>query len=178
MTTGAGYMRDSKNAFYRAQSAGNQGYDEYVGVDLVVELSNKMVVSQTEWLHVNRLNALSGLVAGKDSEGWYSDLAFDWMPFIMTPEKGDALQTIFRYEEQVAFDLNGGYVPVSRIATGFKWSYLGGKNNTSITYYVMAPDNQFGGDGRTLGLNRGTGISAPETQLIIQQQFAFETGKF
>lgn len=180
--TGASYFVDKKDANFQTQLNAGQLFDEVYGYELLINVGPTLL-SQTEFLHKNvniKGNAGPTSGVGSSAEGWYSTLAWDFLPLLSSNiEKGDALQALFRVEEQVNFDAFGGFKPLTRLSQGLKWSYAGGKNHTSITYYVMAPDHQYGGDFRQPGAtnNRGTGISAPETQLIIQQQFAWETGK-
>lgn len=178
--TGASYFVDKKDANFQTQLAAGQLLDEVYGYELLITLGPDLI-SQTEFLHRNnnmKGNAGPTSGVGSVSEGWYSELAWNFLPlFASDIPKGDAIQLAFRVEEQTAFDANGGFKPLTRLSQELKWSYAGGKNHTSISYFVMAPDHQYGGDYRKAGADRGTGITAPETQLVVQQQWAWETGK-
>jgi hypothetical protein len=173
--TGASYIHDSTNSAYQAQLNSQISYSEVLGAELLISLANKMLEIQSEFVRRQTgINAANGAVLSNYREGWYGDMAFDWLPLFMSEiEKGDALHTIFRYEENSLFNTVNGFTnKVTKLGVGLKKSYWGGKNHTSINYFVSAPDGMFGGDGRAAA-DGGTGISAPETQIVIQQQFAF-----
>lgn len=177
--TGASYLRDSQNRRYMAQNAVDQEYDEIYGFELLVQIT-PLLTSQTEWVReMDRINARNGLTAQR--EGWYTDLVFDALPLLASEiEKGDKLDLIFRLENSTEFDTaganRGGTMPLrSRIAGGIKWSYWGGKNNTSINYFVDGYNQNFG---QTVTNNvAASPLGGPATTFIIQQQFAFENGK-
>lgn len=180
---GASYSRNSTNTSWMA--AGSTTYtaqitDETYGAELLIEAWNKMLISQTEWIHQNGQMAMFPSVplaksgVGTSREGFYSDLLIDVLPLFTTPAKGDALQLIFRgekYMESQTSGVNiGGYNNLVGAAGGLKYSYAGGKNHTAINYYVQAADGQFGGYTTATGVNLG----GPSTMLVLQQQFAFE----
>lgn len=172
IATGFSYGKESNNPNFQSRSG--HSYSEAQGGDLVIELANKMIIWHTEWVKV--LGNITTAGVGSHGEAWYSDMAIDLLPLISSEiEKGDALQTLFRVEEQLVYTAAGFHKPLTRIATGLKFSYWGGKNHTSLTYYVAAPEHMYGGDFRRAGADRGTGISAPETTLVLQQQWAWDT---
>lgn len=166
--TGVSYIKDSKDTIWMATTNAAQRADEIVGLEGVLNLGPQ-ISWQSEWVSVN-----SGLGYGftpTHVEGWNSDLSVDTLPWLASEiEKGDKLELLFRLDEQSTYPLAGAQ-RVDRIGGGLKWSYLGGKNHTSINYFVDAPEQMFGGDGRTAN------TKAPNSYLVIQQQFAFETGK-
>ncbi len=178
--TGVSYIYDGKNTVWSAGKLSNTvRADEVVGAELMVQLSPQFI-STTEWVAANRGFGL--YVDPTHTEGWSTDLALDFLPWIQSSvEKGDKMELLFRLEEETEYPawnkvVNKVWVGssanrFSRIGGGFKWSYLGGKNHTSFNYYVDAPEQMFGGD------NRGASYNAPVTTFILQQQFAFETGK-
>jgi hypothetical protein len=178
--TGFSYFMDKKDANYQTGLNAGQLADEVYGLELLINVGPDLLW-QTEWLHRNNNmtgNAGPASGIGSVAEGWYSEMAWNFLPLVKSEiEKGDALQLAFRIEEQVSFNAAGAWKPLTRLSQGLKWSYMGGKNHTSINYFVMAPDHQYGGDYRRAGADRGTGISAPETQIVVQQQWAWETGK-
>jgi hypothetical protein len=167
--TGVSYIYDSANTVWMATTNAARRNNEVVGTELVINLGPQ-ISWQSEWVGLNNGFGFGATVTHK--EGWNSDLSIDSLPWICsTVEKGDKLEWIFRLDEESNYVAGFGAQRLDRIGAGLKWSYLGGKNHTSIDYFVDAPEQQFGGDFRT-----ATG-NAPATTLILQQQFAFDTGK-
>jgi hypothetical protein len=167
--TGISYIRDSKDTVWSATTNASKRNDEYVGAELLVNLGPN-IAWQSEWVGINSGFGIG--VTPAHTEGWNSDVAVDTLPWLSSEiEKGDKLELLFRLDEESVYPLAGAK-RVDRIGGGLKWSYLGGKTHTSIDYFVDAPEQMFGGDGRTAALAK-----APNTYLVIQQQFAFETGK-
>jgi hypothetical protein len=166
--TGVSYIYDSKDTVWMATTNAARRNNEVVGAELLVQLGSQ-IAWQSEWVSVNSGFGIG--VTPAHAEGWNSDLSIDSLPWICSNiEPGDKLEWLFRLDEESAYPLAGAQ-RVDRIGGGLKWSYLGGKNHTSIDYFVDAPEQLFGGDFRTA---KGT---APNTYLIVQQQFAFDMGK-
>ena len=178
---GSSFMHDTTNTQWNATNPVAMIFTDTVGAELLIEMADKMWLIQSEYVHADN-NTPTGTPAvpvghSKVTEGWYAYTAFDVLPFFYTSTNGEAVQLLAGFEEQtpLATDTGAFTHKVSRISTGIKWSYAGGKNHTSINYYVSAPDDMFGGDSR-LASDGGTNVSVPETKLVIQQQFAFSNG--
>ncbi len=177
--TGVSYARNTTNGEFMANDDGNISYAEYIDVEGYLELFNKTLLIQSEWMsRQTGINAAAGATNSNHKEGWYVDTAYNFLPLIIDASdiaKGDSVQLIGRLESQNDFTNAGGFVRAwTRLMGSLKWNYLGGKNHTSLTYIVSAPDQMFGGDFRAVNAyDKGTGIQIPETTLIIQQQFAF-----
>ena len=185
---GGSYMHDPQNKQWNSIDPSKQVLVDTTGLEFLMELANKMLVIQSEYVHATTLtstdsanlvtNVYSNIKGSAQvTEGWYAYTALDVMPIFYTPTNGESLQLLAGIEEQSALATDTGAFThkISRLSSGLKWSYAGGKNHTSINYYVSAPDDMFGGDGRATA-DGGTGISTPETKLVIQQQFAFQNG--
>ncbi|MES2201069.1 MAG: porin [candidate division FCPU426 bacterium] len=175
---GMSYSRDSINSVWMASVTGTVKVDETYGAEFVLEGFNKMLIVQSEWVRQNAVIVFPKGVT-KNREGFYADVLVDVLPFLTTPEKGDALQLIFRAEKYMETKTagldRGGMDNLVGLAGGLKWSYMGGKNHTAINYYVQASDGQFGGyvKGGLPGITVASN-GAPSTLFLIQQQFAFE----
>jgi hypothetical protein len=167
--TGVSYIYDSKNTVWSATTDASRRNSEVVGAELLVQLGTQLGW-QTEWVSVN--NGFGMGVTPTHVEGWNSDVAVDILPWVSSSlEPGDKFELLFRLDEESSYPLAGAQ-RVDRIGGGLKWSYLGGKTHTAINYFVDAPEQMFGGDSRSAALAK-----APNSYLVIQQQFAFETGK-
>lgn len=205
VATGVSFSHDNQNTAWMTGDPTQLITNDMVGFDGLLEFANKMITLQGEYVRnsvvvgdagVNYLNQ-AGFGKTTSREGWYLYGSLDLLPFFGTPTAGDSLQLLAGMEEQYLFDSSiagtnnlvinpvntafkiNAYSPnhkVSRLSGGIKWSYLGGKNHTSLNYIVSAPDQMFGGDGRGK-LDNGTGVYVPETMVVIQQQFAFDNGK-
>jgi hypothetical protein len=163
---GGSYGRDSLNTAWRAQDNAVK-FDEVIGADLVFNLgvANKI---QAEWGGRGTFTSSAGVASTANIESWYAQHSIDLLPFFTAPAKGDALEILTRFEQGMKQGFNaGGVGERDRLSVGIKSSYWGGKNHTSVNYYIMANNGQFG------GLVNG----GPDQMIVVQQQFAFETGK-
>jgi len=169
LVLGASYLRDTQNAKYMAQLASDAKFDEIYGLDAKLDLAQGRLVALFEYVRL--LDDIGSGGLSDQSESWFSELALDMLPWLKSERTaGEALKLAVRLEDQNEFKAVSGEFDyrVSRLGLGLQWCYLGGKNQTSLTYFVDARDQMFGGDGR------GPVALPPGTMLVLQQQFAFE----
>lgn len=163
LSTGASFIRDSKNTVWMANTSATQLSDEVQGAELKLALGTQILV-QSEFA---RILAFQNGGLSSQREGWYANLIVNVLPWIASDiAKGDKLEVILNLEDHTTFPLAGAN-RLSRVGGGVKWSYWGGKNHTSVNYLVDGPDQNFG----------VSPAGAPTTRFIIQQQFAFDNGK-
>jgi hypothetical protein len=163
LSTGASYVRDSRNTVWMASTVGTQRSAEVQGADLKLALGTQILL-QGEFARILSFQN-GGFSSGH--EGWYADLIVDLLPWIASDiAKGDKLELILHLEDVTTFPLAGA-LRNSRAGGGVKWSYWGGKNHTSVNYLVDGPNQNFGQSPN----------GPPVTRFIIQQQYAFDNGK-
>lgn len=168
LVLGASYGRDSQNAAWRAIDK-NVKFVEVLGADLVFNLGVQNKI-QAEWAAAGTFTRnASGVAAVANKEAFYAQHSLDILPFFSgSIAKGDAVELLARYEQGLSQGANtAGVAERNRIAFGLKSSYWGGKNHTSLNYYITANNGQFG----------GTLAGGPDQMIVVQQQVAFETGK-
>jgi hypothetical protein len=164
LSTGASFVRDSRNTVWMASMPNQQFFDEVQGGDVKLALGSQILL-QGEFARILKNIGASGVQS--EREGWYADLIVDLLPWIASDiAKGDKLELILHLEDVTTFPLAGA-MRSSRVGGGVKWSYWGGKNHTSVNYLVDGPNQNFG--------ESPTG--PPVTRFIIQQQYAFDNGK-
>jgi hypothetical protein len=190
-TLGASISHDSNNTKRWLQSDPLFiGMIDTFGFDWLTELANKMVIIQAEFVRQNTASTTGGPGAYqgqlKINEGYYVDVLFDMLPLICTPTKGDALQLIARIEQYRTPNTFGtaltnpnfnGMNTLDGLGFGLRWSYLGGKNSTSINYFVQANNSQLSGyaeKNAAAGFTNFNVGDVPSGLFVIQQQMAFE----
>lgn len=179
---GMSYIADSRNLGWNTADPTRQRTSEIIGYECQTAIANNMLILQGEYVHAQNLSSTGSALApvGKNTsqDGYYVDVLFDVLPIFTAPEKGDALQLIFRVERYWEQDKTAtvgpayGYLNLSGLAGGIKWSYLGGKNHTAVNYYIQANDGMYGG---YTAPQYGTApdIGMPSSLLVVQQQVAF-----